>query len=147
MRLRYVYTSLASFPSLYISYRLNTHTIATNSYNIIVVLSNGFNLITWCKALILSSSHFLELFDILQLATICSVCSKGTRCFEAFSRKSFHELVRREKVVGKNMVIWRISAREKLQCNNVITQGFVTITTVLFSLVNCYTIWKKSITC
>ena len=45
------------------------------------------------------------------------------------------------------MVIWRISAREKLQCNNVITQGFVTITTILFTLVNCYTIWKKSITC
>ena len=104
MRLRYVYTSLALFPSLYISYRLNTHSIATNRYNI-VVPSNQFNLITRCKVLILSSVHFLEFFDTLQWATICSVCWEGTRCLEAFFRKSLHELVRREEVVEKNMVI------------------------------------------
>ena len=147
MRLRYVYTFLASFPSLYISYRLNTHSIATNHYNIIFVPSNQFNLITWCKLLILSSVHFLELFETLQWATIYSVGSKYTRCFKAFFRKSFHELVRREEVVEKNMVIWRISTRGKWRCNNAITQGFVTITTVLFNLINCYRTWKTSITC
>ena len=105
MRLRYVHTSLASFPSLYISYQLNTHSIATNCYNIIVVASNQFNLITRCKVLILYSVHFLEFFDTLQWATICSVCWEGTRCLEAFFRKSLHELVRREEVVEKNMVI------------------------------------------
>ena len=72
------------------------------------------------------------------------VCPKGTRCFEAIFRKSFHELVQRE-VVKKNMVIRRISTRGKWQCNKAITQGFVTITTV--TLINCYTIWKTSTTC
>ena len=47
----------------------------------------------------------------------------------------------------KNMVSWRISTRGKWQCNNAITQGFVTVTTVSFTLINCYTIWTTSITC
>ena len=146
LRLWYVDTFLALFPLFYISYRLDNHSMSTNRYNI-VVPSNQFNLITWFKVLILSFVHFLEFFDRLQLAIICSVCLKDTCGFEAFFRKSFHELVRWEEVVKKNMVIWRISTRGKWRCNNRITQGFVTITTVLFSLINCYTIWKTSITC
>ena len=47
----------------------------------------------------------------------------------------------------KNMVSWRISTRGKWRCNNAITQGFVTVTTVSFTLINCYTIWTTSITC
>ena len=130
-----------------ITLHFKTHIIATNRYNIFVVPSNQFNLITWCNVLILSSAHFLEFFHTLQWATICSVYSKGTRCFEALFRKSFHELVRLEEVVEKNMVIWRISTRGKWRCNNAVTQRFVTITTVLFTLINFYTTWKTSITC
>ena len=117
MRLLSVYTSLALFPSLYISYWFKTQSIATNRYNNIVVPSNQFNLITWCKVMMLSSVDFLEFCDTFQWATICSVFSKGTRCSEAFFRKDFQKLVRREEVVEKKKVIWRISTRGKWRCN------------------------------
>ena len=76
-----------------------TGSALTASLPIVTLLS--FHRISSIWSLILSSVHFLEFFDTLQWATICSVFSKGTRCFEAFFRKSFHELVRREEVVVK----------------------------------------------
>ena len=50
---------------------------------------------------------------------------------EAFFRKSFHELAKREEVV-----IWRISTRGKWRYSNTITQGFVTLEWTVYKNVN-----------